>query len=1800
MPQSAELGGGAGFTYEGYTAAYYLAAMLDEAHAPGIADRAVVRVGVQRREMGEQLDDVIVDFRDRFGELARLSLQVKRVLTVSMASSNADFRAIIRDCRDTRMKTGFRPGVDRYGVAVGTISADKFRAVNELCEIARASPGANEFSRRFGPRGNAPADVKAVHKDIAALLDEFNSGPCPAEHVSDFLMHFLIIQFDFLHSGATKPPDAVNLIRNSLEDSRADDAPLVWSRLVEWARAGAGRSEQFDRQSLVSRLSPLVRLRGAPSLRADLEKLTRLASSYTDVIQDDIGGERLGRDALVSELDEQLAAGRLVQIRGSPGSGKSVLLRKAVARAVEHGPVLFLKADQLEGKSWSSFAVSQGLSGAPIEALLVEIGATGTPILFVDAIDRIDTEHQPVLLDVVRTIIRSDRLDGWRIVVTLRDSGVELLRNWLRDLLDAVTIRSVEVGLLSDPEAETLATAKPHLRPLLFGPLQVRAVVRRPFFAKVLDQGFVADPGGPAFTPQSEIDLIENWWRRGGYNAAGQVAIERQRAIVDLARVRTRQMSLPIRYAQLSSINRVGDLIEDGVLQEARAGHSVRFAHDIFFEWSLFSALVDLESDWIEEVRAAGEPPAVGRVVELLSQAAYAEGPAWTQSLALTEATGLRSQWTRAWLIGPLGSPVFDVNRERFEAVTLVGNFEVLRKVLVWFQAEKTTPNASVLAAGHISPNERQRFADLMGWPSDFVAWRRLITFLLDHIATIPVRLYPDVVAVFEVWQNACSDYANPLSARLIAQVADWLRELDAIRAEERPTKASKRWTDLPHHDDFRSSLARMILKASASEPQPVTHFLLRRIADRESVREKEFAEIIMFSPKLARTHAQHLIDLTSGKLRQELPDDRFSREQREAEAAAECRKAVLAKPAAERTRLDKLMIESPGLGRIGPDFSLHDWRELSIEQTFEPFSPPSPLREPFRSLFQSAPDRALRLLRELSNHAITAWRQLHRRDYDRRGTPIPLEVVFPWGRQTFWGTEREYLWCRGTWAPDPVACGFLALEDWCFEQLAADVPLDNLLRRILEGHESVAVLGTAVTVALQTEAFSEAVLPLVGAQRLWAADHERFAHDLASSSASLIGFTKATDRLHIEAIRVINGRAVRKKQLRWLAQRYVVFGGDAFSERARNAIAGFKDSLPYLYEEWRAVPETGEALLAQALEYEEAAHPANYRLYRAAEGSEDIVVVHESPTATTPESVARFASAHQSLEENAVWLWVVESFKGGRVGAGMTVSAAVAFASRVAGATLFEDATTDDDGGLGIRRGSVAGAAAVALSFREGLSAGELDWARSILKRAYEAPETRDAFWSPYSIIPWHETIFVARGLAADIRAGTQDGDAAGRLLRLVGHPLEAVSLAAFKECCQLWSLDARLAWAAIHVGFALCIIKPRPNSPGRGGSNAVHSPEDVREVLERADAVRRREPDWELPPGPPPAWVRAGFGSTRSRRPRSQRGHDHTGHDPGRPEEAWGEPDTSWYSQYAAKLLPVVPVDGILASDARAVFLDFVAVLLDYTNQRNAPPWAKSDSRERPDSRLYEWTHELGRTLGRLAGRLPLAEFRPRFLDPVLALDDDSCWAVLHPLANRYICAYVFDDKEVPDEAVSVLGFFLERLLSAHVFNPKSYRAGELSGFDLPGLVETLMFVSIERADGAARYVNGDWSEINRVLPLVDRFVRAAGWSSSVMSLFLTLCERARSNYPAEAFADQVLAIFSDETRPFRRWHGTFLPARIAELVQHFASRNSPLLLPLAQKFLRVLDALVDMGDRRSAALQQSEAFREIRVGA
>ncbi|HEV7411277.1 MAG TPA: hypothetical protein VGO01_22570, partial [Bradyrhizobium sp.] len=63
---------------------------------------------------------------------------------------------------------------------------------------------------------------------------------------------------------------------------------------------------------------------------------------------------------------------------------------------------------------------------------------------------------------------------------------------------------------------------------------------------------------------------------------------------------------------------------------------------------------------------------------------------------------------------------------------------------------------------------------------------------------------------------------------------------------------------------------------------------------------------------------------------------------------------------------------------------------------------------------------------------------------------------------------------------------------------------------------------------------------------------------------------------------------------------------------------------------------------------------------------------------------------------------------------------------------------------------------------------------------------------------------------------------------------------------------------------------------------------------------------------------------------------------------------------------------------------------------------------------------------------------------------------------------------------------------------------------------------------------------------------------------------------------------------------WTGTVLAAKLAAIVQRQADWNFPLRIEEAQALLKILDWLIDLGDRRSAALEQTEAFKGVQGSA
>jgi hypothetical protein len=217
-------------------------------------------------------------------------------------------------------------------------------------------------------------------------------------------------------------------------------------------------------------------------------------------------------------------------------------------------------------------------------------------------------------------------------------------------------------------------------------------------------------------------------------------------------------------------------------------------------------------------------------------------------------------------------------------------------------------------------------------------------------------------------------------------------------------------------------------------------------------------------------------------------------------------------------------------------------------------------------------------------------------------------------------------------------------------------------------------------------------------------------------------------------------------------------------------------------------------------------------------------------------------------------------------------------------------------------------------------------------------------------------------------------------------------------------------------------------------------------------------------------------------------------------------------------------------------------------------------------------------------------------KLLRPILAQPDVIAIRLLTPFTQSLVCDAVFDAQEIRDETLQLLHAVLERTLETREFIRSPHNDGRMRGSDLQYLIKSLLFIVVDNAPNYTRFANGNWKEIARVMPLVDHFVRTAGWHTCVAHSFILLCQSCGAAYPAEIFADQIIAQLVDGCLP-SAWSHTIIPAAIAGLVQAHAERQHPLPSTLGRKLLQVLDALVDLGDRRSAAMQQSEAFRGIR---
>ena len=1758
---STELTGGAGFTFEDTVVAYYLAALLREERAAG-QEGTVTSVAVQQAGHGHPMDDLIVEFKHDDSR-RRLSLQVKRKITISAATSNTDFREIIAGTVATRATPDFQPDLDAYGFVVENVAAHRFRTLNRLIAWAKSSPSGEDFVRRFTDGGAAAAAEHRLRDDLASLIEAKS-----LDDETNFYHQFSALKLEGFMVGGAFRTEVVNRLQELIASDEDGQDVLLFDRLCRIARDGAGNACIWTRHTLLSQLRGNIQLKVTPNYRADVDLLQSFSSAGMADVSEQIEGFRVERPTLEKTVRDRLAECRLVNISGLPGCGKSAMLKHIASEYATKGPILFLKSERLMETSWLTFAAAVGVSCRVTADLLAEIGSAGTPILFIDGIDRVKPDRKGIITDILRAIESNEHLSNWKVLASSRDQGLEAYRAWFPAAFYCDTgIGDVSIAPFNNNEAEALAKEKPNLRRLLFGPTAVREIARRPFFAAVLAKSFPDETAAP----QTEVDLIDAWWARAGHDAPEETVPQRQRALLDLAEkgVRNLGKNITVQGLKAPTFEQISALKRDRIICENDGGASYSFAHDIFFEWVFFRLLIERGADWQRGLTEAGEPPLLGRVVGLLAQQAFASPGKWTVGYRDLETRSLRPQWRREWLTAPPFTPAFDQGQKEFQTLLSENNSVLLEKLLVWFQAQHTVPSPLILqhSKNLVEGVDRVRMADMLGWPSDFQGWGRLLDWLFPITPSLPARLLPSILELFGVWQNAFAGVSNPRSSNILDICSNLLIYLEG---SEHPAKVSfgqGRWGDLGRkaRSNLAASLRSILLISARAYPEPAVALVERAVANNQ-MRAVAYSNLVGFTPIMANVAPDQVVALAKAELMEELPQDKIDRVEREGRDHFEWLEHVRAIPEKDRTdeqRRGLKHVHSPILHeRVGLD-------DIGIDDHHRFYYPTSPLHEPFASLFAKHPEAALRLVRDLANHATKGWRQVHH--INRMGTPISVVLQFPWGKQEFWGDWRVYSWFKGELASNPIACAFLALSYWAFKQIEGGRPTDEIIRTMIEGNECYAVLGLALVLALETYHVSETTLPITTCQRLWRHDTARFAQE-PTQDIDLLGLGLMT-RLAGEKAKAkeyLDTRASRSRNVRDLAMRFAISPDKKLRDHFKEALARFPDELPYEVEETRSNRNFTASLKEDAERYAGLGDIANYRKHRTED--EKVVVSYQSPVPPTPEQAQKIAANDTYLQETAVIGWAGNSLADNALSDGIALADAIALARARDNALMFKERRAV---GHHTTQSMIAAIAACVIRFGDP-SAQNHDWALDVFTRIEGVKERPDTSFG--SEIPWHPTIYLINSFAHIREANPSDLELARRLMRLTVYPLKTISNLAFAALFR--DPDPGVAWITAQLALEFAIFhRPEIKKDGRRDNRV----DQTARKKSHKRALRDLGINTIAPLRPlPPAWVKT-LGQSRYGRPENEVG--------------WNDPDPSFNARFAASIFQHFPIEAWCQSDIYKPMLEIaLKQFVAWTSERLMPPWNDRKSRSnRNTSESIEWTSLLGDLLARAAPHFETEVVRKEFLAPFLT-DDESGLGVLAPFVDMTVCRHVLDAPIIPSNTFDLLNDCVDRVVRDQVFDPKGYRAGEVHGFDLPKLIKALLFVAIEKADGSTRFVNGDWSQINLIMPLVTRLVSAAGWSTFVMDQFLTLCERAGDAYPLDAFVVQANSVLASIENAKGSWAGTTLPARTAGVVQCLADVNFPLQANQAQELLRVLDALIDLGDRRSVALEQTEAFRGI----
>lgn len=1554
MPSPYSTGGG-GTHFEARVVATYLAATVCEAPARGVPGNYVAEIRTQRASFDEPLDDIIAIGRSDDGMCGTLFLQIKSKL--AFTAKDREWVSVLSQAWET-FNGDFDQSVDRLGVALGVYSAKADQHYQSVLSWATHSADGADFAKRIQRKDFSSSEKRQFVDAVREVLSSCAERAISDDELWRFLKRFVIIHFDLgLETGSRDEELVEDRIRNFLPTADRDKAHSIWDHLVTKAGRLIPTGGSASHETLSSQLREAHLLTGtSTSYWKDIDSVDKASVVALADIKADINGLRLHRQKAHQQIHEALDSGRFVQIVGQPGTGKSALLKEFAEEARQTGPVFVLKHDRIVAGGWDAHAHVRSVR-QDVGDLLREFATAGQNVLFIDGIDRItDPAVHLTVNDVLRCIADLQSLAAWRILATVREQNLEHIKTWLDpDSLAKLTIKTVTVEQLDANERAVVASVFPRFRSLLVDPKNAELVLRRPFFLSVLTK-FVGQSGDDDQAPATEVELVDLWWRLGASDeGARDKAQLRRNLLIQLAESVARSPNEPIPIGDFDP-SPLEELKSFGVVVDRELGHSVSFAHDIYEEWALYELLVRELSSVAALLQGFGEPQIFARPLQLLGERLLeraSEANEWYSLLTEVNDPALRPIWSRAVLTSCLQSPRSVEFLSKLDEHLMADNFKNLKKLLSAICTIEVRPNTTYLDETHIpslGPSERAKFANLFPLPKPH-PWIRFLDWFMARSGYPWTDLLMDLLPLFSVWQRVFGGN-NIRHCREIGEVLHkWLLAFEN-----------------------RQYFGTLSLGVGGDE----TVLDYREVRTVESkIRSAFFAS------------AGDIPDLVKAYL-----DEHRSKEQSHVlleEIVSNLGVAARYVPSAVTDYFLAVFLENPEEeDQFRSDYAgLHDGLGLADDHIFYPASPSN---GPFLPLLRANETEGLRLVREVCNHSIKIWRSadVQSRFGHQSVTPIPVVLSFDWGQRTFWGDRQVYLWFRGIWSSNTVGSALMALESWAFDQIDAGRSFDEVLRTVVDGNDSVAVLGIGVSLCLAypDRAVSH-ILPLLTCPRVWMWDIERVLVD--QSPLNTMGFGLG-DQIKLDAVRSLNNRPHRRDDIRTAVPWIAISDDTELRDRYQAAVRDFPKNLPFEFEEERVVTERVEELEDRMSKFAQQADLEYWKLGQFDDGRR--YIYNDAPYKNT-ENFRRDMERHNEFDRNTSLLrWASDALEKSQINERFTLEEAFSLAKELDQDTIFDEIVPTENIAKKHAQAVIVGTAFAIAKFADDQFWTDdiANWTTDVIQRAAVVVESSETLVRS-SALSMHPVLFAVHGYAALLARSHEVRNCQVGLLNLAVDSLNGVVAAVASSANSYAAKYPEFYWLLFNTLLRQCLVHdggyPNFYSVAWDGYEANRK----FELLEWAEGALENDARSGLPEIPR-SWIKVADGST----PDLEKTN------------GFQRNDDAFLQNLAEEAILKAPFGPLLVDGhRRSEFLRLVTDLLAYSIQEIAPPFGGNDeglSRRVP----YGWVYAFSGWLGKVAAHLPADEVCSIILLPIESVDGAAAPMIMKSFIPAFMLEGLF----------------------------------------------------------------------------------------------------------------------------------------------------------------------------------------------